>query len=413
MKLCMIIYGVVTERNGTQFINAAYGRLIDQLAPHFEGISVLLSTVSDADQTFYIDRQSIYTYSIQAKNVRIIGVAGAGPKEHPVLKSIAWLRRVIPYFDNIRNADFVYITMPGLSGFLASLLSRLLKRPYCLYFGSDWQEVAPFMANWHGVAGGIYGVYLQLSYRAEKSAVCHSQFTLVHGLKLREKFKGLGSPIVETIPMVSIQAQHFSKRTDTCQREILTCLYVGAIIPRKNIHTLIEAFRLLLERGYPVRLILVGAGEYDYVHKLKDVVRNLNVEQQVDFVGQVSDVDRLIDYYRQGDLFVLSSSGEGFPRVIYEAMSQGLPVIANEIETIKAMLRDREQALLVHVMSPSTLADAIEEVVNNGELRRTLIQNGYRFAMDKIGREETTAGLILRLLHTYAPPNYVGQSSSE
>jgi len=125
------------------------------------------------------------------------------------------------------------------------------------------------------------------------------------------------------------------------------------------------------------------------------------LEERINLVGQVNDLNRLLDFYRQADIFVLPSRGEGFPRVIYEAMSQGLPVIASDIGTISSTLEDGREALLVDGENSVDLAKAIRKLISNGELRRHLIRNGYTFARAKIGTRDASEQL-LKLINEYA-----------
>jgi glycosyltransferase involved in cell wall biosynthesis len=101
-------------------------------------------------------------------------------------------------------------------------------------------------------------------------------------------------------------------------------------------------------------------------------------------------------------VFVIATRGEGFPRVITEAMSQGLPVVATGIGTIRAMLADRTDALLVAPERPDELADAVEALLGDAPLRRTLVRNGYRFAEGQLGGERPAAQ-FLRLLAAHGP----------
>ena len=318
----------------------------------------------------------------------------------PLQKLIIWLKRIPAYTEQIRQANFIYIMMPGFSPFLAHILCRILGKPYSLYFGSDWQEVALYLSKWSGLGQLFYGPYRWLSGWAEKIAVTHSQFTVVHGSQILSKFKHLATPVIETVPMVSIAPEHFYQREDTCQDEAINCLYVGILIPRKGIDYLLEALSLLVDKGYKVNLQLVGSGDYDYQKQLYKLVQDRRIGKYVNFAGQITDLHTLLLRYRQADIFVLPSQGEGFPRVIYEAMSQGLPVIATSIGTISHMLIHQEQALLVEPRSPLALCDGIEKLIQESELRRTLIRAGYQFANERLG-QGTSSEQFLMLMRKY------------
>jgi glycosyltransferase involved in cell wall biosynthesis len=189
-------------------------------------------------------------------------------------------------------------------------------------------------------------------------------------------------------------------------------LYVGQLISRKGVHYLVEALEQLRARGWGVELELIGAGDREYEQSLRARVEALRLGDRVRFVGYVEDVAQLLDRYRAADIFTIASLGEGFPRVIYEAMMQGLPVVASGIETVKATLRDREEAILFTPGSIPALVDAVELVMRHAQLRQVLIRNGYAFAGSHVGAEHTGTQ-IMRLVQEYGgnPSPQLGQAA--
>jgi glycosyltransferase involved in cell wall biosynthesis len=116
------------------------------------------------------------------------------------------------------------------------------------------------------------------------------------------------------------------------------------------------------------------------------MIKDLNLEGYVKFMGYVSEVKKLLMKYRDSDIFVFPSSGEGFPRVIYEAMSQGLPIVVSGIRSIKSVLDDKKHVLFTAVDSSSALADGIEIMAKDREMRRQVIKNSYKFVKGKFSK---------------------------
>jgi glycosyltransferase involved in cell wall biosynthesis len=299
-----------------------------------------------------------------------------------------------PYWSAIRAADFVYVTLPGFSGIIATLICRVLRRPYGLYFGSDWAELAPFAARWPRGSKMLYRIYRALGSWTERGAVQRASFSAVHGQPLFQRFRNIGRRVVETVPMLSMGTNHTFQRTDTCGGQPVTLLYVGAILPRKGLEYLVEALATLDQRGYRLRLDLVGPPEWPYQTRLSDLVHARELTDSVRFAGYITDLNVLLDYYRASDIFVLPTLGEGFPRVLYEAASQGLPIVTTSIESIAGTLRDGEQALLVPPKDAVALADAIQRVIDNRPLRQSLIRSGYIFAASGVGRGSTAEQVV-------------------
>lgn len=397
----MIRYGIATFENEKWLLNDKVGRLVDQLANHFDSVSLVLGSVGKTDKTYFPNERSIYRYSIKSPNVKIITTATADSRVSIFKKMVSAARRIIPYRTYIRSSDFVYITFPGFSSFIAQVICRIYSKPYCLYFGADWQEVAQYMARWKGLSKLLFSLYSWLSIWAEKEAVRGSNFTIVAGRKIASKFKYLITPVFKTVPMIAVTKRDFYYRNDTCKNNHIICLYVGALIPRKGIKYLIEATHNLKNKNYNIFLKLIGPAEHTYLKFLKNRIKKFGIEDNVEIIGNVSELDQLLDYYRKADLFTLASSGEGFPRVIYEAMSQGLPVVTTKIDTISACVRNKKEVLFARAQNALSISEAIEKLITDNKLRQCLIANGYIFARNEIGSNGSHGDQVLRLIKQY------------
>lgn len=86
--------------------------------------------------------------------------------------------------------------------------------------------------------------------------------------------------------------------------------------------------------------------------------------------------------YRDAQLYVLASTSdfEGFPRTIWEAMANSCPVIATRVGSIPHYLEHERHALLIEPGDVEGIVQAVKRMVEDGELRRRLIRNGYAMA---------------------------------
>lgn len=96
-------------------------------------------------------------------------------------------------------------------------------------------------------------------------------------------------------------------------------IYAGDVDKNKNVGTTLKACNFLIERGYKVNLIVVGRIK----DKAQEDIKNLEFVNYYPF----SPKEKVCEYYRQSDIFVMPSIHETFGLVYIEAMSQGLPVI--------------------------------------------------------------------------------------
>jgi glycosyltransferase involved in cell wall biosynthesis/GT2 family glycosyltransferase len=97
-------------------------------------------------------------------------------------------------------------------------------------------------------------------------------------------------------------------------------------------------------------------------------------------LGLNHDSDELFELFRQADIFVLPTKGEGYGLVICEAMACGLPVVATNVGAIPEIVEDGASGLLVPPSSPSALADALRTLARRPDERRSMGERGLQLA---------------------------------
>lgn len=146
--------------------------------------------------------------------------------------------------------------------------------------------------------------------------------------------------------------------------------YVGKLVPRKGVDTLVEAMGILARRpqGAPF-LVMAGIGEMR--PGLEARARALGVDDSVRFLGKVphDDVGWVMS---AGDVFVLPSLSEGLPTVVCEAMACRLPVVATAVDGTPEIVDDPATGLLVPPRDPSALATALARVLDDAALREAM-----------------------------------------
>lgn len=133
----------------------------------------------------------------------------------------------------------------------------------------------------------------------------------------------------------------------------------GRLVPVKDHRTLVSAFARLRERR-PARLVIFGEGPLEA--DLRAQAAALGVGQSVLLPGYVNDPSAC---YRAADLFVLSSTSEGFGNVLIEAMAEGVPVVSTDApHGPREILADGRFGLLTPVGDIAALASAMERTLD-------------------------------------------------
>lgn len=149
-------------------------------------------------------------------------------------------------------------------------------------------------------------------------------------------------------------------------------LFVGNLIKRKNVDSLLEAKKIANSDYY---LVVVGDGPL--FKKLRKKVEDENIHDVI-FTGSRDDVENIIP---SCDVLVLPSYSESFGLVLIEALACGKPVIGSNVGGITEIITD-DVGLLVNPNKISSIASAIDNVINDEELRNSLSSNARERATD-------------------------------
>lgn len=151
-------------------------------------------------------------------------------------------------------------------------------------------------------------------------------------------------------------------------KEVRIIVAAGRLTPQKGFDLLIEAFasvRLKMN----VRLVILGDGECE--RSLRQLAEERGVLSDIHFAGWQGNP---YAYFRQADLFVLSSRYEGFGNVIVEAMSCGLPVVSTDCPGGPAEILGKGKfGILVPVNNSGALADAMLRIFRDDDFRQGLV----------------------------------------
>lgn len=154
-------------------------------------------------------------------------------------------------------------------------------------------------------------------------------------------------------------------------------LSVGRLIKTKHFDQLIRMFAEIIDSKW--KLVIVGgdAKKQKLSKGLEEVIRSLGIEDRVVLAGRQVDIN---PYYHRSSIFAFTSSSEGFPNVIGEAMSAGLPVVAYDcVAGPSDMIVDGKNGFLVPLFDRVEFKKRLKQLMNDADLRKE---------MGHVGREQ-------------------------
>lgn len=179
----------------------------------------------------------------------------------------------------------------------------------------------------------------------------------------------------------------------------LLVVTLARMVPEKSLDTLIRAFADFsgTRDSAGARLAIVGKGPLEA--QLRQLARQLDVDQSIVWAGFREDV---VDILEASDVFVLSSTCEGFGLVLLEAMAAALPIVASRTSAIPEIVLDGETGLLFAPRDWRTLAKHLSRLADSAELRERLGRAGLKRLVEDFQVDEMIEQTVDIYFRTHA-----------
>lgn len=136
-------------------------------------------------------------------------------------------------------------------------------------------------------------------------------------------------------------------------------LYVGRLDKVKNLPRLLEAFRLVIDEGLDLQLLMVGDGPLDA--ELRQQATTLSLEERVTFAGNQQGSD-LYAHYGLGDALVLPSTYEPFGATVAEALALGMPIAVSKVAGSCTLIRSEREGYRLNPLDKEDIARALRHL---------------------------------------------------
>lgn len=281
----------------------------------------------------------------------------------------------------LKDKPWSYLLLPG---FLVSMLVATFRLA---------RQVGLIHANW-SVNGVIAGLACKLAGRPVITTLrgadanlapdsVYARFSLGMCLRLNDRVVCVSDTIRDEVAARfpahrsklmtihnGVDDAFLNVRQQSTARESmpLRLLFVGSLIPRKGVHTLLQAMHI---GGPDSQATLTIIGDGPERERLRTQVDSLGLSGRVVFVGSVPPTE-VAARYGQADCLVLPSVSEGRPNVVLESMAAGLPVVASRIAGVTELVSEDRTGLLFALGDAGQLAEHIACLEGQPDLRLSM-----------------------------------------
>ena len=185
------------------------------------------------------------------------------------------------------------------------------------------------------------------------------------------------------IPEVFDKEPHFERNN-----EVPHLLFLSNLIPSKGVYVLLDACKLLKEKGYKFVCNFVGGESKEITRETfeKEVeARGLN--ETITYNGPKYGKDK-DHYFANSDIFVFPSYNETFGLVNLEAMQYKLPIVTTNEGGIPDVVKDKVNGYICEKANPAPLVDAIEQLITNKQEREEFGEEGYKIYKEKFTKKQ-------------------------
>ncbi|HCM37615.1 TPA: hypothetical protein DIS61_03135 [Patescibacteria group bacterium] len=312
------------------------------------------------------------------KNVEIL------PNKWRIHRYLYWLFAPLLYKKYLKNCQVVRGLQ--LSGGLPALVCKYFwHKPYVVNYGYDYVNMAKVEGK--QMQSLVYRIVSRLVLAGAAKIIITARYLKpqLRTYQIASKLKWLPN---------GVNTQLFSPRQDVKLKQIL---FIGRLEKQKNLKQLITAVSQIKFPG--IELCFIGQGSLR--QELETLAQELGVNLRI--LGTVEHTE-LPKCLNQASVFVLVSLIEGQPKVLLEAMSCGLPVIASQIPAHEEIISHNKNGILSDI-NTQDITQALRSVMTDPNLRQKLGKNARQtiikhYNMHDLNRQETI--LLKQVATTYA-----------
>lgn len=220
---------------------------------------------------------------------------------------------------------------------------------------------------------------------------------IVEGDKMKDILFEIGIKNVITMP--NFKKIEYIPENNYRSNEIIKFVFLSRILPEKGVDYIIEAAKILNEKGYSNKFIIDFYGRIESSYK-EDFTNKVSSISNIKYSGSLDlSVNEGIDKLSSYDIMLFPTywKGEGFPGVVIDAYIAGLPIIASDWSLNKEFIIDQETGIIIPTHSVDLLSESMIDIIQHPEQ----IQTMSRKCIDELNKYNVDELISKELVETY------------
>lgn len=271
--------------------------------------------------------------------------------------------------------DIVWIRTPSPILKLIFKLKTINSMKIVCFLAGDLKKQSDTLMESNGIKKMLYKFFINNYINNEKKIYKKVSLLYYYSTDLYRRFDKVNTKKIPFRTPVISNSDIYSniKKIDKKNIKIIRVCW---LLPSKGLECLIDSIKLLKDKKYNVNLSIIGSErDVNYKNGLIDYIHKSGLIDNVELLGWKSS-KKINEYFKKYDIHVVSSFSEGTPRVILESLSRSIPLVTTKVGGITTMLKNNHDCLMVEPGNSLQIANAIEKIINDESLRKSIINNG-------------------------------------
>jgi len=356
MNIAMICDPVGNNKSGVVISTLRFSHLLKE-----RGHNVIFIGAKSKE-----DKSTGYYNGIKIYRFRSLPIPKSGGW-HLAFPTVKELKKVFEQ----ENIDVVHIILPMSGAIVAIKTARILNIKIVAHSHSQPENLFMDMPKvLRPILDPLWNKYLVWIYNKAELLIYPSEMArnLLDKLSNKNQPSKVISNGINTKEFRTVSLGNFCDRF-TVPDDKIKLLFVGRLFPGKSVDTLLKAIPTIIKKQPNINLMIVGGGHLK--SKLEKLTRTLKIDEYVNFLGLVTEEDKILAY-NASDIFVLPSVAELEGMVVDEAMACGKPIIVSDAEMSASRFFVNKNGLLFQTGNPKDLAQQILKLIIDKNLRKKM-----------------------------------------